>query len=327
MSANAALQHSKDLAKTACERDDTSLIDEAFSNCSGHDGSPDLLQYSYRLAIQNNAEKVLKSLIDKQGLHVHHLPPTAVSGAGRSTPILEVLLAHGWDINWRHVSESGPNAEPFMWHIVGDGDLVAWCLEHGASLSPVRQESLHPNELTRSQLSCRQVLECAAAEGSVATFELLWSKGAPLGWRPLHLAVRAAGLALDRAPGAGEGEAGGRAGKSDKATEAAERMDMVRHLIDVVGVDVNALDHPVGKRKADRLGTPIVYVADLNGLGHLRELTWLLLDRGADPAPGLEEAKEIEHTAFVDDVDAWKAQHPNAGKGWLDMAKAKVFGR
>ncbi|KAF9734855.1 hypothetical protein PMIN06_000681 [Paraphaeosphaeria minitans] len=306
MSANSTLQNLEALAKTACERDDTSLLEQAFSHCSD---PPDLIRYSRRLAIQNNAEKVLKYLIEKQGLHVQHLPPTVVSGAGRSTAILELLLAHGWDINWRHVSESGPDAEPFMWHIVGDGDVVAWCLEHGATLFPIRQERLHPNALTQSQLSCSQVLECAAARGSVATFELLRSKGAPLGWRPLHLAVRAAGLALDR------------------AAEVDERMAMVRHLIDVVGVEVNALDHPVGKRKADRQGTPIVYVAELNGLKNLRELTWLLLDRGADPAPGLEEARGTEHVAFVGNVDAWKAQHPNAGKSWLNTAKAKIFGQ
>ncbi|KAK7188275.1 hypothetical protein DPSP01_009070 [Paraphaeosphaeria sporulosa] len=306
MSTNSTLQEFNERAKAACERDDTSLMEQAFSS---YPDPPDRFRYSLHLAIQINAEKVLIHLIEDRGLDVQHLPPTVVARAGRSTAILELLLAHGWDINWRHVSESGPDAEPYMWHIVGDGDLVAWCLEHGATLSPIRQERLHPNVLTQSQLSCRQVLECAAAKGSVATFELLRSKGAPLGWRPLHLAVRTAGVALDR------------------AAEVEERMAMVRHLIDVVGVEVNALDHPVGKKTADRQGTPIVYVAELSGLKNLRELTWLLLDRGADPAPGLEEARESDHVAFVEDVDAWKAQHRNAGKSWLIMAKARIFGQ
>lgn len=306
MSASSDLPDRERSAKTACERDDPSLIAQSFSDCSHQ---PDLLLYSRRLAIQNNAEKVLKYLIDYQGLDVRRLPPTVVSGPGRSTAILELLLAHGWDINWRHVSESGRDAEPFMWHIVADGELVTWCLEHGASLSPIRREPLQPNNLTRSQLSCRQILECAAERGSVATFELLRSKDAPLGWRPLHLAARAAGAALHQ------------------GINVAERMDMVRHLIDVVGVDVNALDHPVGTRTADRMGTPIVYVADLYGLENLRELIWLLLDRGADPAPGLEQANGMGNTAFVDEVEAWKAQNPTAGKNWLNMAKEKVLGR
>lgn len=327
MAATSTLQHLKDLATTACARNDTSLIDQAFSNISAQDDAPELLRHSRRLAIQNNAQNVLEYLIEKQGLQVQHLPPTLVSAAGPSTAMLELLLAHGWDINWRHVSESGPDAEPFMWHIVHDGHLVAWCLDHGASLSPIRQERLHPDNITQSQYSCSQVLECAAAGGSLATFELLRSKGAPLGWRPLHLAVRAAGLALDRARGAGQGTVAAGDGNLDRAAEAVERMDMVRHLIDVVGIDVNALDHPAGKKKNDRLGTPIVYVADMNGLANLRDLTWLLLDRGADPAPGLEEAKGTEHAAFVDDVNAWKAQHPNTGKSWLNIAKAKVFGQ
>ena len=320
MSANSTLQDLQALAKTACERDDPSQIDQAFTNCSGQDNSADLLRYSCRLAIQNNAKKTLKSLIEKHDLDVQHLPPTFVSGAGRSTAILEILLAHGWDINWRHVSESGADAEPFMWHITGDEDLVVWCLEHGASLTPIRQERLHSNEITQSQYSCRQVLERAAAQGSIATFELLRSRGAPLGWRPLHLAVQAAALALHHARGE-------EPAKSDEAKQAVERMDMVRHLIDVVGVDVNALDHPVGKKRANRMGTPMNYVADMDGLNHTRELTWLLLDRGADPIPGLEDAKQVGHTVFIEDVNAWKARGSDSGKSTISLYdRLKIIG-
>ena len=316
---DSTLKDCGEFVKTACEHDDTSLIEQALSNCSEQGDPPGLLRNSCRLAIQNNAEKVLKYLIEKQSLDVRQLPPTFVAGEGRSTAMLEFLLAHGWDINGRHTSESGPDAKPFMWHIVGDGDLVAWCLDHGASLTPTRQERLMKNEITQSQYSCEQVLESAAARGSVATFELLRSKGAPLGWRPLHLAVRTAALALHHVRGPEEGKAEGGGGK------AVQRMNMERHLIDVVGIDVNALDHPVGKKRADRLGTPIVYVADLNDLDHTRELTWLLLDRGADPTPGLVGAKDSGHVTFADDVEAWKAQHPNTGKSWWNIAKSKVF--
>ena len=70
--------------------------------------------------------------------------------------ILELLLAHGWDINWRHVSESSPDVEPFVWHIVAGGDLVVWCLEYGATLSPIHQEPLQPNDLTLLNWDARQ---------------------------------------------------------------------------------------------------------------------------------------------------------------------------
>lgn len=326
------------LAQAACERNDVSLIEEVFSHCSPQDDPPGLLRYSCRHAIQNNADSVLNYLLEKQGLDVRHLPPTVVAGEARSTAILEILLSHGWDINWRKASESGPDAEPFMWHVVGDEDLVPWCLDHGASVTPAGQEPLRNNEITKSQYCCSQVLECAAARGSIATFELLRSKGAPLGWRPLHLAVRTAALALTAYHSEAEGEEEGRetshpsdeesksANAKKKKKDADDRMSMVRHLIDSVGINVNALDYPAGQqRKFDRLGTPIVYLANLP-FEHTRELTWLLLDRGADPAPGLEEAREEGHPTFAEDVEAWREEHPGGRKSWWGAAKTRVFG-
>ncbi|KAF2705718.1 hypothetical protein K504DRAFT_387178 [Pleomassaria siparia CBS 279.74] len=294
------------LARWACEQDDTSLIEQAISNCSEEDDHKGLLQYSCRHAIKNNAENVLEYLIDKAGLHVRTLPPMVVAGDGRSKAILEILLAHGWDINWRNTSTSDPNAEPFMWHIVKDGDMVAWCLKHGASVFAKDQEPLKKDRLSQSQLCCRTVLECAATNASITTFELLRSKGAPLGWRPLHLAVKAA--AAHARPDDEKSKDAGT--QSSNLTRSDERINMVRHLIDVVGLDVNALDRPVGKRRPDGWGTPICYIANLDGLEHTRQLTWLLLDRGADPAPGLEEAELSGHETFAGDVEAWKAQ-PN----------------
>jgi hypothetical protein len=303
------------LAKLACELDDTSLIEEAFSDCTEQEDPVGLLRYSCRHAIQNNAEQVLHYLIEEQSLYVRNLRPTDVGGKRRSTAILDILLAHGWDINWRETSTSKSvhDAEPFMWKVVDDADMVVWCLEHGASVFPVHQEPLRKDDITTSQYRCKQVLECAAARSSVATFELLRSKGAPLGWRTLHLAVSNAAFALDahhtRSPADEKRWTEDRL--LNKPTKLAERMDMVRHLIDVVGIDVNALDHPIGKKRFDRMGTPICYVADLDGIDHTRELIWMLLDRGADPAPGLQTAKSVEHATFADDVEAWKLENPN----------------
>ncbi|KAF2655615.1 hypothetical protein K491DRAFT_692690 [Lophiostoma macrostomum CBS 122681] len=306
------------LAKLACELDDTSLVEQAFSDCTEEEDPKGLLRYSCRHAIQNNAEEVLEYLIAKQSLDVRTLRPSVVGGKGRSTAILDILLAHGWDINWRatSTSESVYDAEPFLWHIVHDSDLVAWCLDHGATVFPVHLEPLRKHEITPSQYRCHQVLERAAARSSVATFELLRSKGAPLGWRTLHFAVRNAALAFHAHQTRGE------------STKWTERMDMVRHLIDVVGVDVNALDHPVGKQKFDDLGTPICYVANLGGLDDLntRELTRMLLDRGADPTPGLEEAKQTEYATFAEDVANWKLEHPGGCKAPERFWKTVVQG-
>ncbi|KAF2686655.1 hypothetical protein K458DRAFT_416003 [Lentithecium fluviatile CBS 122367] len=308
------------LARTACEKDDTSLIAQALSAVSSQDDLESLHRYSCRHAIDNNSANVLTYLIE-HGANVQALLPMVVAGSGHtSKAILEILLANGWDINWRDASCSDPNCEPFMWHVIDDYDMVAWCLEHGASVFPKDQEPLRDDTITLSQRCCRQILERAAAKGTVATFELLRSEGAQLGWRPLHLAVENATLwPRDRGKeGADDEKQTGTESdhekhegtKSENARKYAERLAMIRHLIDVVGLDVNALDQPVGSRFGGRNGTPICYIAAQYGLGtNTRELTWLLLDRGADPNPGLEMAKRVEHEGFEEDVEAWKAKH------------------
>jgi hypothetical protein len=67
------------------------------------------------------------------------------------------------------------------------------------------------------------VLEIAAGSGSVATFELLQARGAPLGRLTLHRAVKQAFI---NAP------------SDDSIRDALfeQRMDMVKHLVDIVGL-------------------------------------------------------------------------------------------
>ena len=307
------------LARSACEKDDTSLLERAISTCSEKDDPDGLRHYIARHAIQNNAAKVLAYILD-QGYNVQSLAPTVVAGDGRSKAILEILLAHGWDINYRNTQDSGPDAEPFLWHAVKDAELVHWCLEHDASVFARGQEPLSDAELTRSQRACGTVLERAAASATVSTFELLRSKGAPLGWQPLHLAVESAAIAahvlMKRRSEKNDAENESHHAETESKEQAqakiyTERLAMLRHLLDVVKLDVNALDHPVGRRPGGRLGPPICYVATLSGMHGMhvmREVTWLLLDRGADPSPGLEEAEASGHETFAGDVEAWKAQ-------------------
>jgi hypothetical protein len=299
------------LALTACKHDDASLIDQAITSCTPEEDPEGLLRYATRHAIQNNAEKVLTHLITHHTLNLATLRPSIVAGPNRSIAILQLLLDHGWDINFREPTSSNSDAEPFLWHVVGDADVVAWCLAHGASVVPSHMEKVRPNELTLDQYRCGSFLERAAASASPATFELLRSKGAPLGWRPLHLAVESAAIAAG--PDDEEG----------KASKGTERMEMVKHLIDVVGIDVNALDHPVGTHHPRRLGPPICYVASLEGLMYTRRVTWLLLERGADPRPGLEEAERSGHETFKGDVEAWRER---GGDGGGDGGESKGDG-
>jgi hypothetical protein len=166
--------------------------------------------------------------------------------SGASTSTLSLLLAQGWDTNAR--LDWGTNREPFIWLVVTVMELVKWCLDHGASVHPRDQEPLRDDAITDSQRGCLQILEEVAAWGSIETFELLRFKGAPLGWRPLHLAVEKATYF--------------RASYLTEDENHASRMDMVRHLIDVIGLDVNARDQPAGTEVLPlRFGTPICYIA------------------------------------------------------------------
>lgn len=306
-----------EFTSTACEKDDTTLIDQAFSIASQHDDINDLelLNEFCALAIQKNATNVLTHLI-KQGASVKSLRPNDIAWRGpRSKPILEILLAHGWDINARDASRSDSVSEPFMWSVLMDIDLVTWCLEHGASVYPRDQEPLRDDILTMSQRKCQQVLEKAAYSATVATFELLRSKGAPLGWRPLHHAVETTTYhQADRGEETGRGEEEDKAAK-ESARKYEERMAMVRHLVDVVGIDVNAPGQPPGANLPECWGTPICYIANSYGLEtDTRELAWFLLDRGADPTPALEIAKFTEHHKFVADVEAWRVKQADGRK-------------
>lgn len=87
-----------------------------------------------------------------------------------SLEMLNFLVEKGWNIDSRIDA-------PFLWSIVYDHALVEWCLARGASVDLSVQSP---------------ILEHAAAVGSIATFELLRAKGAPLGPRMLPIAVQSA---------------------------------------------------------------------------------------------------------------------------------------
>ncbi|PVH99988.1 hypothetical protein DM02DRAFT_527931 [Periconia macrospinosa] len=273
------------------------------------------LYYSLRRhAIKNNAINVM-SYLAKCGVDFVHIGSYEVKGDGKtSMETLNFLLAHGWDINHREkVGLTGRYEIPFMWHCVEDYDMVAWCLEHGAALKPRRQEPLSKSVITIAQLECPQILEVVARSGSVATFELLRAKGAPLGWRVLHGAVETA--TYGPTSKSLESEKDSAAAQKSRASHE-ERMAMVRHLLDIVKIDVNAPDQPAGSNiPGDYNGTPICYVAGTPMLDtDTRELTWLLLDRGADPTPALEIARQNQYPRFAEDVKAWQEQNKTTQK-------------
>lgn len=174
-----------------------------------------------------------------------------------SQEVLEILVAHGWDIN------TGDDW-PLLWSVVQWPDLIRWCLDHGAQVDvPDTPPTVNGNVESRSGVPHGTILSMAASFGSVETFELLRAKGAPLDPSPLHCAV-------------------------EKATQTAPKggcepgpfyMNMIRHLVDVVKLDVNAVQHKLGRS----CNTPLCIAAGRPTDQNFRELISFLLDRGADP--------------------------------------------
>lgn len=114
------------------------------------------------------------------------------------------------------------------------------------------------------------MLTIAASYGNVETFELLRAKGAPLDPSPLNRAV----------------EQATRAAPQEGCEPRLTYLNMLRHLVDVVKLDVNAVQQQLGRP----CHTPLCIAAGgdtTNYKQDFRPLIAFLLDRGADPfAPG-----------------------------------------
>jgi hypothetical protein len=176
----------------------------------------ELLDVGLRRATKANATNVL-SYVFKEGADVKvHIAALTLLWGDYSLPsraTLGILIAHGWNIDsCNHAFGS----QPLLWIMLRYPELVEWCLSHGASV-----------DLTVPQSNgLRPILERAAAVGNIQTFERLRKQGASLSQRILPEAVRSANI---HSPKTGE---------SPSATYELH-LNMVRHLIDQIGIDVN----------------------------------------------------------------------------------------
>ncbi|KAI4694205.1 uncharacterized protein J4E84_002787 [Alternaria hordeiaustralica] len=276
------------------------LFEQARTNAQGNAKGRDD-ERAVGIAIKKNSIPALHYLI-KHGVGIKQID---ISGKEVEIPTLKFLLAHGWDINWAGEPRSWQS--PFMWSCIHDREKLVWCLKHGAKLAT-------PGEPPYK----RAILQEVAETGDIATFEFLRSKRAPLGPCTLHRAVLMAALGHDRSDDPEKDEEWQRRSKA----RYVQRMAMVRHLVDTVGLDVNKLDFPRDtKWLQGEMGTPLEYIV---GVGRpdtdARELTWFLLDRGADPDAALAEARKFDHPSFIEWVEGWEAQR---GREELEQHKKK----
>lgn len=301
------------LSIEACKADDVTLLERALSLASqptSRTSVPDILTRTMKRAAARKSPQVLQYALD-HGADISALSPSDTLSRDHpdapSREILDILLAHGWDINTRGPADGDI---PLLWLVVRSHELVQWCLAHGARVDVpdapprVNAEGTH----SRSARARPTILGAAAAEGSVETFELLRANGAPLDPRTLHLAVAQAALL---APREGEG-----------ASEAyARRVEMVRHLLDARTLDVNAVQRQVGSG----CSTPLCGVARRATGQDFRELVSLLMDHGArveleKGEQGMEHlvdpmacAQAAGNAQFLRAVQAWRAKKETSG--------------
>lgn len=302
-------QNPMQLSIEACKSDDVSLMEQAISAASlpnSRHTVQDIIQRSTKRAAARRSPRVLQHLLDK-GADVTLLTASDTmhpeeEPLAPSLEVLEMLVAHGWDIN-----AQGPQGteRPLLWQVVQSAELVKWCLSHGASVD-VPEKPPHVNaDGTRSytQRPRPKILGAAAAYGTVETFELLRAKSAPLEPRTLHLAVEQATLLAPEEGGNG-------------SAAYVRRMDMVRHLVNELKLDVNAIQPEVGSQ----CSTPLCYVARRSTSQDFRELVGLLLERGAklrldvnsEGAAHLMDpsacAQSSGNTQFLRAVEEWQSR-------------------
>lgn len=247
-----------------------SMMEQAISTASTSDSSHavrDVAFLGMKRSAARRAVHVFKYLVDNpHGADVTELRAyhtTANEDMEKpSQEILEILVAHGWDIN-----KHDGSGWTLLWSVVRYPELVRWCLDHGAKVDiPEAQPEVIGTLQKRTGAPRKTILGMAASYGSIETLELLGSKGAPLDPRTLHGAVYHATASAPR-----EG--------SEPDPYYTEIIDMIRHLIDVVKLDVNAIEHELGSS----CSTPLCIVAGRPTNQLFRELVYVLLDRGADP--------------------------------------------
>lgn len=234
-----------------------------------------------------------------------------------SREALELLVAHGWSVNTGALN--GEAGIPLLWGVVGDRELVQWCLDHGADVNP-------PDHTPPNIMSPRKpLLERAVWSGDIEIFELCRAKGAPMHYGILPNAVMAASLSA-----------------VGDSTRFPQQIAMLRHLSDVVKCDVNEITYGAHYESGSECVNPLCWIACHPRPDHtiteMEELICFLLDKGGDVDMTMEHkgfskdddvviqsaresAKERHNYLFSRIVDEWEAKHRSKAPKNLPIAK------
>lgn len=301
-------RHLSQIIDEACETDNVAILADALTPVDSKTKyTPaevdEKLPGALNTAIRDNASNVVSYLLS-HGANVGMVRPGSISSGGFSLPMMEGLLERGWDINTRdtRTRDTGKwrgfgDEKPLLWLAVSSKpELVQWCLDHGA-IAVLKDQGppiLDSGDANMDYwYACPPILEFAAQRGTVALFERLRSLGAPLGPRTLHRAVAECILSDDQ--------------QSETDLQRFEqRKHMVRHLVGMVGLDVNQRDQPEGWRLGNFIGTPLDYV-DYRTANN-RDCTWVLsflLDHGADVKSAELIAEKEGNSRFAASLKQW----------------------
>jgi hypothetical protein len=134
----------RDLVVQACENDDIELFSQAITLAPSLDSSTsleNLVQTAFPRMFSRNARTVLDYVFThgavKDIASSYNGITKDITYAAYEREFLkalvQILLDHGWDINYRQ------RDQPLLWQMVDGGDAVAWCLKRGAAVFPEGQ--------------------------------------------------------------------------------------------------------------------------------------------------------------------------------------------
>ncbi|CAI6336629.1 unnamed protein product [Periconia digitata] len=295
-----------EILEDAIKTQSTSQLDKALweaVNNLDFEKSEEFAKEALRKVVRAGSSVLAAHLIESEGVPISALDELDI-GHNPSIPLFETLAANGWDVNQASPKDNWRRGRRTIDRVIGDHELVVWLVEHGADVNHGEEEYDFEPRPPLLTVNC-------AASGSVETFKYLLSHGARIGRRTMHLAAGEAAAVGANPGGVHQTDSTTEQSNDKEDSKSAlqrrrEREEMLRYLVDELGLDVNAQDSDSDAAKRRHYGTPLNYaVQHKDGVAVVR---WLL-QKGADPTlKGISMAAEprtiAESSGYMDIAEA-----------------------